>query len=58
MLNLLCRFRDDHIGLFGWHVAMNALVDDFVSQRFRKTAALPLMAGKTFLRIEFGGLSG
>jgi hypothetical protein len=56
MHNFPCRLRDDDIRLLGWHVAMNALVQNLVAQLFRKTAALPLMAGKAFLRIEFDRL--
>jgi hypothetical protein len=57
MHNLTCGLGDDYIRLFGWHVAVNALVHDFLPQRFRKAAALPLMARQALLRIEFSRLS-
>ena len=49
MHNLACRLRDDYVGLFGWHVAMNAPVHDLVTQGFRDAAVLPLMACQALL---------
>src|SRR5579863_9303696 len=55
--DLAGRFRDDYIGLFDGHVAVNAIARNLVSQRFGHATALPLMAGEAFQRIGFGGLS-
>ena len=49
MHDLTCRLRDDYVGFFDRHVAMNALVHDLVPQRVRQAAALPLMAGEALL---------
>ena len=51
-------FRDDYIGLFDRHVAINAFVHNLVSPRLRHCTALPLMASEALQRIGVGGLSG